>query len=770
MRRWFAFLCLMLSIPAMGDDLLVPGQFASLQAAIDAAVNGDTVILADGVYTGVGFHDIDLGGRAITVRSANGPNACVINLEHTARGFVLQSGETRATRIEGLTIENGLGDGAGIRLLGVSSATVVNCVFRNHNGVDGAAAIIERGDPIFQECRFEDNFAANNGGAVITGPGAMFLDCRFARNQAMQGGAIHGAPIIDGCVFAFNEATEPDSTGGAIRADADLNITRSSFVHNGAGNAGGAIHFGQFRLRAIDSSFVDNFAVNGGAAFGGGVDHEIIHCDFIRNQASNGAGALHFELEDGVVERCVFRGNTGGELGAAMLGGTVRDCAFFGNESQTGDGGALSLGLTFGGPTSSARDCVFAGNRADFGGGALRLTGNTADVAGCVFSGNSARFGGAIRNGRVGAFEDQTPSSLRVTHSVMCGNMAESTGAAVVMGRRTPTGRSTIVAHSLIAGNLAAGVDWEESAAALAGVTSQGPRLEVYNSTVADNASPDLSAGVYDAYVYNSIVWRNRGIIGATESAQITLSNALEHSCVQSLSGPLVNTGNTDADPRFLREASGAWTANADFEPNAFVVRLTDADARWRVNKWAGAFVRPDVNEPFVFQILSNDADTLTIWADWPTASTGIARWTTGRPYQLIDYHIAESSSCVDAGDNARARADVTDIDADDDTTELTPFDLAGDARFVDILSRPNTGVEVDDYPELVDIGAYEYQGCPNDVDGDLRVGLGDLAQVISAFGRTRPVTYHEGDVTGDGSVDLRDLAEIIATYGEACD
>ena len=58
------------------------GLRQTIQDAIDLtdSVEGDIVELADGTYTGVGNRDIDLRGKAITVRSASGdPEACVID-------------------------------------------------------------------------------------------------------------------------------------------------------------------------------------------------------------------------------------------------------------------------------------------------------------------------------------------------------------------------------------------------------------------------------------------------------------------------------------------------------------------------------------------------------------------------------------------------------------------------------------------------------------------------------------------------------------------
>ena len=97
---------------AFADSLLVPSQYATIQDAIDAAVAGDEVVIADGTYTGVGNRDLDFGGKAITVRSASGdPALCVIDCQgddiDPHRGFYFHSSESADSVVEGLTITNG---------------------------------------------------------------------------------------------------------------------------------------------------------------------------------------------------------------------------------------------------------------------------------------------------------------------------------------------------------------------------------------------------------------------------------------------------------------------------------------------------------------------------------------------------------------------------------------------------------------------------------------------------------------------------------------
>ncbi|MGA1870193.1 MAG: hypothetical protein ACMUJM_16775 [bacterium] len=68
---------------------VLPGE--SIQAAINEASNGDTILVAEGTYTGKGNRDIDFGGKAIILRSISGPEHTIIDCQGTSskkrRGF-----------------------------------------------------------------------------------------------------------------------------------------------------------------------------------------------------------------------------------------------------------------------------------------------------------------------------------------------------------------------------------------------------------------------------------------------------------------------------------------------------------------------------------------------------------------------------------------------------------------------------------------------------------------------------------------------------------
>ncbi|MGB2807405.1 MAG: right-handed parallel beta-helix repeat-containing protein, partial [Sedimentisphaerales bacterium] len=103
-----------------------PGDFNNIQAAINDANDGDTIIVADGTYTGDGNRDIDFLGKAITLRSESGPQNCIIDCEALGRGFYFGRGEDANSILDGFTITNARAFVATI-FCDDSSPTITNC-------------------------------------------------------------------------------------------------------------------------------------------------------------------------------------------------------------------------------------------------------------------------------------------------------------------------------------------------------------------------------------------------------------------------------------------------------------------------------------------------------------------------------------------------------------------------------------------------------------------------------------------------------------------
>jgi len=83
------------------------GDYLTIQEGIDAAADGDEVVVCDGVYTGPGNKNLDFGGKAITVRSESGPENCIIDCELSRDpGFAFACEEGPGSVVDGFTVTN----------------------------------------------------------------------------------------------------------------------------------------------------------------------------------------------------------------------------------------------------------------------------------------------------------------------------------------------------------------------------------------------------------------------------------------------------------------------------------------------------------------------------------------------------------------------------------------------------------------------------------------------------------------------------------------
>ncbi|MBN2055576.1 right-handed parallel beta-helix repeat-containing protein [bacterium] len=162
----------------------VPGEYSTIQEAIWAAASsGDTVLVADGTYSGPNNRDIQFNGKSLTVRSENGPENCVIDCEGTAvslhRGFYF-SMEGPASVLDGFTIRNGYVDndrpgtmdnGGGILCL-YASPTIRNCIVTactvtGATSCGGGICYHHAEYPVLESCRITDNQADFGGGVAF---------------------------------------------------------------------------------------------------------------------------------------------------------------------------------------------------------------------------------------------------------------------------------------------------------------------------------------------------------------------------------------------------------------------------------------------------------------------------------------------------------------------------------------------------------------------------------------------------------------------------
>ncbi|MCP4546755.1 MAG: hypothetical protein GY835_09865 [bacterium] len=222
------------------------GDFPDIATALALAINGDVIELAAGVYGGAGNRDLDFGGKSFTLRSlSDDPTACIIDAEGVSRILNVVTGETEATRVEGITFRNGVvgsDDKGGAILCRGVDLNIGNCVFETCEAAQGGALFGWDSRLVLSNCIFRDN-NADLGGAVACAEGSA-LTCvgsSFEGNTARYGGGVglnSGAGVFEGCTFSGNVAVE---RGGAVYSAyySDADFTLCTIVANQAPTGSG---------------------------------------------------------------------------------------------------------------------------------------------------------------------------------------------------------------------------------------------------------------------------------------------------------------------------------------------------------------------------------------------------------------------------------------------------------------------------------------------------------------------------------------------------
>ncbi len=279
LRLFLPLFCAFLYASAsLAGTIHVPGDSATIQAAINGCNPGDTVLVAEGTYTGDGNWDISFGGKAITVASENGPELTIVDCEYTDlhRGFVFENNEDSLAVLDGFTIRhNGVQPGffgGGILCEGVSP-TIKNCILTECNAYAGGGLGCRGGAPTLIGCRFIQNHACNGGAVAFWNvSSAMFIDCIFDANVSddYMGGAVY----CGNGMFAFINCTFTSNTGFAT-----INYLR-----------GGAIYCDGGAVYINGSVFADNRAQSGGAIFAHqGASVDAAQCTFSQNGGYSGS-------------------------------------------------------------------------------------------------------------------------------------------------------------------------------------------------------------------------------------------------------------------------------------------------------------------------------------------------------------------------------------------------------------------------------------------------------------------------------------------------
>ena len=208
------------AIPCTAAIIRVPGNHPTIQAGIDAASEGDIVLLAPGTYTGPGNVGLDINETHpnFVLMSKHGAAVTIIDCQGTSTGIWIDGGQGPSTVIQGLTIRNGdtwpgAGApgrffpyaGAGIYIVAGSAPTIRDCHIQDCRaygedvgfplGIGGG--LYCEGSVTLTGCTFSGNSAVSCGSAIFCWSPSVVTNCVFYGNRGSS--AVAGSPTLTCC-------------------------------------------------------------------------------------------------------------------------------------------------------------------------------------------------------------------------------------------------------------------------------------------------------------------------------------------------------------------------------------------------------------------------------------------------------------------------------------------------------------------------------------------------------------------------------------------
>ena len=318
---------------AYAATINVPADYTTIQAAIDASVNGDTINVAAGTYT----ENIDFSGKLITVKSTDGPETTIIDGNASGSVVVFQSGENNTAVLDGFGITNGTGNviteihetytlGGGI-LAYNSSPTIQNCHIYENTASCGAGIDCENADSIIiDNCQITDNdgYAAGVGISMSGCDSPAITDCYLQYNRNI------------GTYIVF---------GGGIYANTSSPVIDNCIIDNNLAYYGGGIYCTYTSTPVVSNSIIKNNNSNSNQGDAGivarneGCSITIDNCMVIFNEG----GIKIWEGATALIQKSTIAGNTnvaGGGLGTGIRiqsgssAATLEQCNITGNDSN----------------------------------------------------------------------------------------------------------------------------------------------------------------------------------------------------------------------------------------------------------------------------------------------------------------------------------------------------------------------------------------------------------------------------------------------------
>jgi len=384
-------------ISIFSTTIHVPTDQPTIQAGIDASVDGDSVIVASGTFIGEGNSNISFRGKDIVVISQYGPWTTEIIGDYQDPGFIFVDNEPPTAELIGFSISNYR---QGIICKNEALPNIKWCFLEENAADSGGGFYCENSSPTLENCRFINN---SGGGFYSKASNPEFLDCIFNENHAKFGGGLFADSLsnvnIKDCSFSDNFAL----AGGAVASQqySTININNCQFRDNyidhanATYNAGGAIAgWYASTLTITDCNIIGNTVLQDGYGAGiylynsiGNIEGCVIDSNTSTSPTLGAVGAgLFIVNSEATIRNCSIKYNKANKSGGAVIWHATTEfynCEFIDNKSITTCGAVYAQEN----PTTSLfKNCTFSGNFSNQHAGTMSSFISNINIENCIIA------------------------------------------------------------------------------------------------------------------------------------------------------------------------------------------------------------------------------------------------------------------------------------------------------------------------------------------------------------------------------------------------